>query len=98
MPLDKHASFREVLTTFRLLNEAVAQRVRRYIGIRREAHLFQDAASISAHGFHAQAEFVGDVRNAPSGRQLAKDLELARGKPRVQRLVRVAPQKRTTNP
>src|ERR1700722_1258706 len=75
--------------TCRLLNEAVAQRVGRYVCIRGEAHLFQDSTAIRADGFDAQAEFVGDVRNAPSGRQLAKDLELPRGKPRVQRLVRI---------
>ena len=79
-----------MLTTFRLLNESVPQSVGCDIGVGREAHFFQNAASIGADGFYAQAEFIRDVRNAPSGRQLAKNLEFARRQPRMQGLVRIA--------
>src|ERR1700733_9478495 len=60
-PQRNPSCFEKCSRQYRLLNQAVAERVRRYIGICREAHLLKDAASIGADGFYAQAELVGDV-------------------------------------
>ena len=63
---------RKIVTGYGLLNQAVAQRIGSDIRVGRKTHLFQYSASIGADGFHAEAEFIGDIRDAPTRRQLAK--------------------------
>src|SRR5277367_5780419 len=72
-----------------LLYETVAQSIGGYVGVRRETHFLQDAAPVRTHGFHAEAELIGDIGDAPARRYLTKNLKFTGGEPRMQRLVGV---------
>src|SRR3984893_10268783 len=79
------------------LNESVAQCIRSNIRVRRETHLLENPAAISAHRLNTEAQFIGDIGNAAPRSQFAKNLKFARRQTRVQGLVRVAVQIRHQN-
>src|SRR5690348_14223989 len=70
-----------------LLNELVAQRVRRERGVTVHVHFLEDARAIGAHCLDADAQFLSNLRNAAAAGELAKYLELALGQRCMQRLI-----------